>query len=64
MEELLELIALTYWHDNEDCGADFDIISCAGNDNGPCHNYEFCKKYNEVKAAIIQAEKARKTWKN
>jgi hypothetical protein len=63
MEELLELIALVYWHVNEDCGGDFDE-TCFGTDNGPCHNYEFCKKYNKVKAAIIQAEKAEKTWKS
>lgn len=48
MEKLLELIALVYWHENEDCGEDFDIFSCFGSDNGPCHNYEFCKAYDEV----------------
>jgi len=51
MEELLELIALVYWHDNEHCGADFDE-SCYGTDTGPCHSYEFCKKYKEVLTAL------------
>jgi hypothetical protein len=59
MEELLELIALVYWQANKYCGGNFDDTCFCS-----CRNYEFCKKYNEVKAAIIQAEKAEKTWKS
>ena len=56
IEQLLELIALVHWHTNEHCGADFDEISCYGSDNGPCSNYDFCKKYAEIQAAIAKTK--------
>lgn len=47
-KEILKLIALAYWQNHNDCGADFDKDRCRGDDFGECPDFEFCQLYQDL----------------